>query len=89
MDDNQESSSEDGWKVNVPISDVPAMKDAPEKGYALVEYTKDGDAFCLDLESLKPSPEDPMGDDSDYDSLSQALSKTIKKMPSTDEGDEG
>lgn len=97
---SEDSKSNETWKVNVPASDAPAMSDAPDEGYATVKYSKDGDAFCVNLESLEPcespasdpSDEDDSGDTGGYGSLRDALSKQMKKSPaSTDDGagDEG
>lgn len=85
-----ESDSEE-FRVNVPADSVEAMADAPDEGYALVKYTKDGDAFCLQLESLMLPEVQPMSEkeeEEQYDTLEDALKKEVSAAPDVDD-DEG
>ncbi len=88
MKTEPESDSEE-FRVNVPADSVDGMADAPDEGYALVKYTKDGDAFCLQLESLMLPEVQPMSEKEEadqYDSLEDALRKETER-PATDDDD--
>lgn len=83
-----ESDSEE-FRVNVPMSSVPEMGEAPDEGYALVKYTRDGDALCLQLESLMlPEMQPEMEKEEDFDTLEQALRKETERTATPDVTDD-
>ncbi len=77
---DSEQSTEESFKANVPASAAPDMEGAPDSGYALVKFTKDGEAYCLDLQSLKLPAEQPEEENPEDDlPLEDLARKTMKE----------
>jgi hypothetical protein len=88
-DDYPDSSDdEETFRINVPMDKITGAEDAPDSGYVLVKYKKDGEALCLDLESaMLPDEQPAMEESGSDDSLEEALKKTMESTP-PDSGDE-